>query len=80
MSTRATDAVQVQAQASDVESLHDRGVTWVSFKPIPDLACGIDFTSASFLILAFCPGRCGVSDTSMRAATVATATMISAFT
>ena len=37
------DAVQVQADGREVESLHDRGVTWVSFKPIPDLTCGIDF-------------------------------------
>jgi len=44
MSTRAADAEQVQAQGRDVESLHERGVTWVSFKPIPDRACGIDFT------------------------------------
>jgi AraC-like DNA-binding protein len=26
-----------------VQSLHENGVTWVSFKPIPDLACKIDF-------------------------------------
>jgi hypothetical protein len=44
MSKRAANSVQVQAQANDVESLHDRGVTWVSFKAMPDLACGIDFT------------------------------------
>jgi hypothetical protein len=56
MSTRATDAVQVQAQASDVESLHDRGVTWVSFKPIPDLACGIDFTLRKFPDLGLLSG------------------------
>ena len=43
MSTRATDAIQVQAQGRDVESLHERGVTWVSFKPISDQVCGIDF-------------------------------------
>jgi AraC-like DNA-binding protein len=34
----------VQAQDGAVQSLHERGVTWVSFKPMPDLACGIDFT------------------------------------
>jgi AraC-like DNA-binding protein len=34
----------VRAQDGAVQSLHERGVTWVSFKPIPDLACGIDFT------------------------------------
>jgi AraC-binding-like domain len=43
MSTRAADAMQVQVQGGDVESLHERGVTWVSFKPIPGQVCGIDF-------------------------------------
>jgi AraC-like DNA-binding protein len=56
MSTRAADPVQVQAQASDVESLHDRGVTWVSFKPMPDLACGIDFALRKFPDLGLLSG------------------------
>ena len=43
MNARAANAEQVQAQGRDVESLHERGVTWVSFKPIPDRVCGIDF-------------------------------------
>jgi AraC-like DNA-binding protein len=42
MSTQA-DAMQVRAEGRDVESLHERGVTWVSFKPILGQACGIDF-------------------------------------
>jgi AraC-like DNA-binding protein len=41
---RVADALHVRAKDGAVESLHERGVTWVSFKPIPDLACGIDFT------------------------------------
>src|SRR5665213_1112892 len=41
---RAADALHVRAQDGAVQSLHERGVTWVSFKPIPDLACGLDFT------------------------------------
>jgi AraC-like DNA-binding protein len=56
MSMGAADAVQVQAQASEVESLHDRGVTWVSFKPMPDLACGIDFTLRKFPDLGLLSG------------------------
>ncbi len=56
MSTRTVHAVQVQAQASDVESLHDRGVTWVSFKPIPDLASGIDFGLRKFPDLGLLSG------------------------
>ena len=43
MSARAADAVQVQAEGREVESLHERGVTWVSFKPMRDFDCGIDF-------------------------------------
>ena len=43
MSAGAADAVYVKCEGSGVESLHERGITWVSFKPIPDLACGIDF-------------------------------------
>ena len=44
MSTRTSDALHVQAQDGAVQSLYEREVTWVSFKPMPDLACGIDFT------------------------------------
>ena len=43
MNARATIAERVQAQDRDVESLHERGVTWVSFKPIPARSCSIDF-------------------------------------
>jgi AraC-like DNA-binding protein len=43
MSTPAANATKVQAQGRDVESLHERGVTWVSFKPIAGQACCIDF-------------------------------------
>jgi AraC-like DNA-binding protein len=56
MSTRAEGAVHVQVQASDVGSLYDRGVTWVSFKPIPDLACGIDFALRRFPELGLLSG------------------------
>src|SRR6516225_575532 len=48
MSTDAVDAVHVKSEGSDVKSLHERGITWVSFKPIPDLACGIDFALRKF--------------------------------
>jgi AraC-like DNA-binding protein len=48
MRTRAPDAERVQAHGRGVQSLHERGVTWVSFKPIPDLACEIDFTLRKF--------------------------------
>jgi AraC-like DNA-binding protein len=42
------DAVQVLAHGSEVESLHDRGLTWVSFNPMPDRACAIDFALRRF--------------------------------
>ena len=38
-----SEAVQVQAQGSEVELLRKRGLTWVSFNPMPDRACEIDF-------------------------------------
>jgi AraC-like DNA-binding protein len=56
MNARAADVVQVQAQSSDVEALHDRGVTWVSFKPIPDVACGVDFGLRKFPDLGLLSG------------------------
>jgi AraC-like DNA-binding protein len=43
MSMGAADAVRVQAQGDAVQSLHERGVTWVSFKPMRDFAADIDF-------------------------------------
>ena len=53
---RAADALHVRAQDGAVQSLHERGVTWVSFKPIPDLACGIDFTLRKFSDLGLLSG------------------------
>src|SRR5689334_861912 len=44
MSTLPADAVQVRARGDAVQSLHDRGMTWVSFTPMPDVACEIDFS------------------------------------
>jgi AraC-like DNA-binding protein len=39
----ATDALHVQARGGAVRSLYRRGLTWVSFQPMPDHACSIDF-------------------------------------
>jgi hypothetical protein len=33
----------VRVHGRDVQSLHKRGVTWVSFMPMPDMVGGIDF-------------------------------------
>jgi AraC-like DNA-binding protein len=44
VSKPVADALHVRAQDDAVHSLHERGVTWVSFKPIPGLACDIDFS------------------------------------
>jgi hypothetical protein len=43
MTHRAVDALHVKARGGAVRTLHERGLTWVSFDPIPDLACDIDF-------------------------------------
>ena len=43
MIQRAVDASRVKAHGASVRSLHDRGLTWVSFDPIPDRVCDIDF-------------------------------------
>lgn len=56
MGMGAADSLRVRAQASDVESLHARGVTWVSFKPMPDLACDIDFRLRKFPDLGLLSG------------------------
>ena len=56
MNAPTPDALQVRAQAGAVESLHDRGMTWVSFKPIQDRACGIDFALRKFPNLGLLSG------------------------
>jgi hypothetical protein len=56
MSTRAADAVQVRVQGNAVQSLHEHGLTWVSFAPMPDLACDIDFTLRKFPDLGLLSG------------------------
>lgn len=43
MTFLATHAMHVQERGGAVRSLYQRGLTWVSFHPIPDVACGIDF-------------------------------------
>src|SRR3982074_2592628 len=56
MSARAADAVHVQAQGSTVQSLHEHGLTWVSFTPMPDVACDIDFRLRKFPDLGLLSG------------------------
>jgi len=46
----------VQARGSAVQSLHESGVTWVSFNPMADVACGIDFTLRKFADLGLLSG------------------------
>src|SRR5580704_6692570 len=48
MSTHAGDALHVQAQSGAVRSLYERGLTWVSFEPMPNLACRLDFAIRKF--------------------------------
>jgi AraC-like DNA-binding protein len=56
MSTRAAGTVHVQAQGSAVQSLHEHGLTWVSFTPMPDVACDIDFRLRKFPDLGLLSG------------------------
>jgi len=43
MTQSALDALHVKVHGAAVRTLHERGLTWVSFDPIPDLRCEIDF-------------------------------------
>jgi len=42
MTQLAAEALRVRARGGAVRSLYQRGLTWVSFRPLPDLACRID--------------------------------------
>lgn len=44
MAEPRTDTLHVKADAAAARSLHRNGLTWVSFRPIPDRACAIDFS------------------------------------
>ena len=50
------DALHVQAQSGAVRSLHERGLTWVSFEPMPNLACRLDFALRKFPDLGLLSG------------------------
>ena len=43
MAHPAVDALRVKAHGDAVRTLRDQGLTWVTFDPIPDLVCDIDF-------------------------------------
>jgi AraC-like DNA-binding protein len=43
MAHPAVDALLVKAHGDAVRTLRDQGLTWVTFDPIPDLVCDIDF-------------------------------------
>jgi AraC-like DNA-binding protein len=44
MAQFATEGLRVQARGDAVRSLYQRGLTWVSFRPMPGLACSIDLS------------------------------------
>ena len=52
----AGDALHVQAHSGAVRSLHERGLTWVSFEPMPNLACRLDFAIRKFPDLGLLSG------------------------
>jgi|SRR5262245_11001987 len=54
--SKFADALLVQAQGGAVQSLHDRGLTWVSFDPMPQRACRIDFALRKFPDLGLLSG------------------------
>jgi AraC-like DNA-binding protein len=56
MSTRAGDALHVQAHSGAVRSLYERGLTWVSFEPMPNLACRLDLAIRKFPDLGLLSG------------------------
>jgi hypothetical protein len=56
MSTYAGDALHVQTQSGAVRSLYERGLTWVSFEPMPNLACRLDFAIRKFPDLGLLSG------------------------
>ena len=56
MTTHAGDALLVQAQSGAVRSLYERGLTWVSFEPMPKLACRLDFALRKFPDLGLLSG------------------------
>ena len=43
MAHPAVDALRVRAHGDAVRTLRDQGLTWVTFDPIPDLVCDVDF-------------------------------------
>lgn len=45
MAHPAVNAVRVKAHGEAVKTLHDQGLTWVTFDPIRDLVCDIDFAT-----------------------------------
>jgi AraC-like DNA-binding protein len=54
--THPPDAERVEAFGADVQSLHERGVTWVSFKPMANFQCHIDFALRKFRNLGLLSG------------------------
>ena len=56
MTTHAGDALLVQAQSGAVRSLYERGLTWVSFEPMPNFACRLDFALRKFPDLGLLSG------------------------
>lgn len=54
--THPPDVERVEAFGAEVQSLHERGVTWVSFKPMSNFECRIDFTLRKFRNLGLLSG------------------------
>jgi AraC-like DNA-binding protein len=48
--------LRVRARGAAVQTLYEQGATWVSFRPMPDLTCGIDFSIRKFPDLGLLSG------------------------
>jgi AraC-like DNA-binding protein len=54
--THPSDTERVEALGAEVQSLHERGVTWVSFSPMSNFECRIDFALRKFKNLGLLSG------------------------
>ena len=48
--------LRVWARGAAVQTLYEQGATWVSFRPMPDLTCAIDFAIRKFPDLGLLSG------------------------
>lgn len=57
MSQDVPEVAHVRARGREVTSLYRRGLTWVSFRPLPDSSCALDLAIRQFPDLGIVTGR-----------------------